>query len=582
MNKTAIKNFAIWARNRLIEEISYQAGLMGITASGIASPLPQSTGETEFYDIGTAEPYAITGQQVTQRAKLAEAIRRKEADTDYQTAYRFIMEEVAYTWFNRLIAVRFMEINDYLPSRIRVLSSATGKLEPDLVTTPFDADLPFTPQEEADIVRLKQENEMDEVFRRLFILQCNALNEILPALFEVTGDYTELLLRVSYTDPEGVVWRLVHDIDEADFNVEQGGQVEIIGWLYQYYNTELNEQVYDGNMSKSRISKDLLPAATTIYTPDWAVLYMVQNSLGRLWLEGHPNDDLKANWKYYLDEAEQEPDVQAQLEEIRQKYRTLNPEDIRVIDPCMGSGHILVRLFDALMQIYEAQGYTQRDAAQSILQHNLYGLDINERAAQLAYFAVIMKARQYDRRIFSRGIQPHVYAIGESNGLSGQWAADSEQMQTLFDTMQDAKEYGSILTIPALDFDGLRQFAAEKAETGGQLITETAELREQLPQVLALIDVAEMLAQKYETVVTNPPYLGSSRFSPKLDAYVKKNYAEEKSDLSMVMLKKAMRGFCKKDGFISFITTSSWMFLSSFEKTRNYMFSNLAISSLVD
>lgn len=384
MNKTAIKNFAIWARNRLIEEISYQAGLMGITASGIASPLPQSTGETEFYDIGTAEPYAISGQQVTQRAKLAEAIRRKEADTDYQTAYRFIMEEVAYTWFNRLIAVRFMEVNDYLPSRVRVLSSATGKLEPDLVTTPFDSGLPFTTQEEADIVRLKQENEMDEVFRRLFIRQCNALNEILPALFEVTGDYTELLLRVSYTDPEGVVWHLVHDIDEADFNVEQGGQVEIIGWLYQYYNTEPKDETFALLKKNVKITKERIPSATQLFTPDWIVRYMVENSLGRLWVEGHPNDALKSEWKYYLDEAEQEPDVQAQLEEIRQEYRTLNPEDIRVIDPCMGSGHILVYAFDVLMQIYESQGYTQRDAAQSILQNNLYGLDIDERAAQLA------------------------------------------------------------------------------------------------------------------------------------------------------------------------------------------------------
>lgn len=431
MNKTAIKNFAIWARNKLIADISYRAGLMGITESGIAKPLPQSTGTTKFYDIGTAEPYSISGHQVAQRNQLVEAIRRKERDTDHKTAYNYIMEEVAYTWFNRLIAVRFMEVNDYLPSHIRVLSSETGKLEPDLVTTPFDADLPFTPQEEAALIQMKQDNKLDEAFRLLFIKQCNALNKILPALFEVTGHYTELLLNLSVIDQDGVVWHLVHDIDEADFNVNRGGQVEIIGWLYQYYNTEPKDETFALLKKNVKVTKERIPSATQLFTPDWIVRYMVENSLGRLWVEGHPNDALKSGWKYYLNEAVQEPDVQAQLEEIRREYRALNLDDIRVIDPFMGSGHILVYAFDVLMQIYESQGYTQRDAAQSILQYNLYGLDIDERAAQLAYFAVMMKARQYDRRIFSRGIQPHVYAIVESNGLSGLWVKENKEMQKL-------------------------------------------------------------------------------------------------------------------------------------------------------
>ena len=366
MNKSSIKSFAIWARNKLIADISYRAGLMGITAEGIKNALPQSTGTTEFYDIGTDEPYSISGDAVKQRIKLVEVIRQKEKDTDYQTAYKYLIEEAAYTWFNRLIAIRFMEVNDYLPSHTRVLSSDTGKLEPDIVTNPFDAELDCTSDEEQKIMQLKNDNQLDELFRMLFIKQCNALNEYLPALFEKTNDYTEVLLNLSVIDQEGVIYKLVHDIDEDDFNVEKGGQVEIIGWLYQYYNTEPKADVF-GRPSGTKIKKEDVPAATQLFTPDWIVRYMVENSLGRLWVEGHPNDELKANWKYYLEEAEQEPEVQEKLAEIRREYSALNPEDLKCIDPCMGSGHILVYLFDVLMQIYESQGYSQRDAAQSIL-----------------------------------------------------------------------------------------------------------------------------------------------------------------------------------------------------------------------
>lgn len=313
MNKAAIKNFAIQARNKLIADVCYRAGLVGITEKGIQAALPQSDSTTEFYDIGIAAPYAISGQAVIrQRRNLAEAIRRRAADSDYPTAYRYIMEEAAYTWFNRLIAVRFMEVNDYLPGRVRVLSSESGKIEPDLVTTPFDAGLNFTAEEEQAILQLKQDNKLDELFRLLFIKQCNALAAVLPALFEQTEDYTELLLNLSVVDQEGVVWHLTHDIPEDDFNVEKGGQVEIIGWLYQYYNTEPKAQVF-ARPSGQKIKKEEIPAATQLFTPDWIVRYMVENSLGRLWLEGHPDEELRAGWKYYLDEAEQEPDVAAQF-----------------------------------------------------------------------------------------------------------------------------------------------------------------------------------------------------------------------------------------------------------------------------
>ena len=388
MNKTAIKNFAIWARNKLIADICYRAGLMGITEKGIADPLPQSTLDAQFYDIGATEPYLVAGEAIKQRRQLIEVIRDKEKNSDYRTAYQYVMEEVAYTWFNRLIAVRFMEVNDYLPSHLRVLSSESGKVEPDLVTTPFDAELPFTAEEEARIIQWKQDNKLDELFRFLFIKQCNALNEILPGLFEKTTDYTEVLLNLSVVDQEGVVYKLTHDIPEKDFDIEQGGQVEIIGWLYQYYNTEPKKAAFEKN---GKITKEEIPAVTQLFTPDWIVRYMVENSLGRLWLEGHPDSDLRKNWKYYLDEAPQEPEVQAKLADIRKEYAALNPEDLTLIDPCMGSGHILVYAFEVLMQIYTSVGYSERDAAKSILEHNLYGLDIDDRAYQLAYFAVMHK-----------------------------------------------------------------------------------------------------------------------------------------------------------------------------------------------
>ena len=592
MNKTVIKNFAIWARNKLIADVQYRSGLMGITEKGIQNPLPQSTSSVEFYDIGTAEPYSIAGHAIQQRKRLVHIIRQKEKDSDYPTAYKYILEEVAYTWFNRLIAIRFMEVNDYLPSHIRVLSSESGKVEPDLVTTPFDAGLDFTPDEEQALLRLKNDNKLDEAFRLLFIKQCNALNAVLPALFEQTSDYTELLLSLSVVDQEGVVYRLVHDIAEEDFNVEKGGQVEIIGWLYQYYNTDLNEQVYDGSMSKSRIPKELLPAATTIYTPHWSVRYMVENSLGRLWVEGHPDGGLKAAWKYYLEEAPQEPEVEAQLAGIRKEYAGLRPEDIRLIDPCMGSGHILVYAFDVLMQIYESAGYSQRDAAQSILEHNLYGLDIDDRAAQLAYFAVMMKARQYDRRILTRRIQPHIHAIVESNALGGAYKLamgdfllskeHQETLNYLLDAFLDAKEYGSILQLENRDYAGLldawRLTASQTAGDFNLTLWYTA-VEHEIPK---LIEQAIILTQKYDVIVTNPPYLGSSRFSPALDQYVKDHYATVKSDLSMAMYKAAIDHFAKSNSFIGFITTSSWMFLSSFEKLRYYLNDTVSIYSLVD
>ncbi len=579
MNKTAIKNFAIWARNKLIADVSYDARLIGITEDGIAKPLPQSFGGTQFFDIGTAEPYSISGEAVRQRDKLIEVIQQKEKDTDYKTAYQYVIEEVAYTWFNRLIAIRFMEVNDYLPSHIRVLSSESGKLEPDLVTTPFDAELPFTAEEEAQIFQLKQDNRLDEVFRILFLKQCNALNEILPALFEKTKNYTELLLSLSVIDQDGVVYHLIHDIPEDDFNIERGGQVEIIGWLYQYYNTEPKAAAFAKN---GKITKEEIPAVTQLFTPDWIVRYMVENSLGRLWVEGHPECGLKENWKYYLEEAQQEPEVQVKLAEIRKEYAALNPEDIKLIDPCMGSGHILVYAFDVLMQIYESAGYSQRDAAKSILENNIYGLDIDDRAYQLAYFAVMMKARQYNRRILNGENTCHVYAIQESNSINrahlkyfGAGMDDIEknaakmQLEGLLDTLTDAKEYGSILNVESYNWDLLRRFVAAE-DTAGQISMDSVGVEDTAEQVNRLIDIGETMARKYWVTCTNPPYAGTSNLSANVNNFVKKSYPDSKADLFAVFIERCHQ-MTSVNGFQAMITQHSWMFLSSFEKLREKM-----------
>ncbi len=577
MNKTAIKNFAIWARNKLIADVSYDARLIGITEDGIAKPLPQSFGGTQFFDIGTAEPYSISGEAVRQRDKLIEVIQQKEKDTDYKTAYQYVIEEVAYTWFNRLIAIRFMEVNDYLPSHIRVLSSESGKLEPDLVTTPFDAELPFTAEEEAQIFQLKQDNKLDEAFRILFLKQCNALNEILPALFEKTKNYTELLLSLSVIDQDGVVYHLIHDIPEDDFNIERGGQVEIIGWLYQYYNTEPKAAAFAKN---GKITKEEIPAVTQLFTPDWIVRYMVENSLGRLWVEGHPDCDLKENWKYYLEEAQQEPEVQAKLSEIRKEYAALNPEDIKLIDPCMGSGHILVYAFDVLMQIYESAGYSQRDAAKSILEHNIYGLDIDDRAYQLAYFAVMMKARQYNRRILNGENTCHVYAIQESNSINrahlkyfGAGMDDIEknaakmQLEGLLDTLTDAKEYGSILNVESYNWDLLRRFVAAE-DTAGQISMDSVGVEDTAEQLNRLVDIGETMARKYWVTITNPPYAAISNLSPKVNDFVKANYPDSKVDLFAVFIERCGL-MTRVSGYQAMITQHAWMFLASYENLRD-------------
>ena len=543
MNKTAIKNYAIWARNTLIEAVGQRAFQYGVTEKDCGDPMADSV-----------NGFVLTTAEKKQRQALIAKIREK--------GYEQVMEEAAYTWFNRFIALRFMEVNGYLPTRVRVFTDEENAFKPQILSEATHLELEGLKLDR--VIALKEANKTEELFKYLLITQCNALSAVLPGMFQKIEDYTELLLPDNLLRDGSVIEQLVTTIPEEDWT----DQVQIIGWLYQYYNTEPKDKVFADLKKNIKISKEKIPAATQLFTPDWIVRYMVENSLGRLWVEGHPNDELKANWRYYLEEAEQEPEVQAQLAEIRKGYAALNPEDLRVIDPCCGSGHILCYLFDVLMQIYEASGYTARDAAQSILIHNLWGLDIDERAAQLSYFAVMMKARQYDRRFFSRNIQPHVYAIAESNNVSREAmeyfckddAALIKAMRTILTELHDAKEYGSILTCSRQDWDTLYARFNE-------IYDDIALHREEALALLPLVQTAEALSQQYDVVVTNPPYMGSSGMSAKLGDYVKKNYPDSKSDLFAVFIERCGQ-MAKQSGYQAMITQHAWMFLGSYEKLR--------------
>ena len=558
MNKNAIKKFAIDARNKLIASVTDKAGMLGITPDNCSEAITKGA-DFEVYKTAAGTEVTLNKKQCEQRRKLVDQIHAR--------GYETVVEEVAYTWFNRICAIRFMEVNDYMyPVRVRVLSSEKeGKNEPDVVTMAPDIDWDFTDKEREEIIDAKMNNRLDDLFRMLFIKQCNLLHEVLPGLFEETEDYTEMLLNISFTNEDDVIRMLVDGIDEKDFNIttvdEDGkaaGQVEIIGWLYQYYNTEPKNKAF---AKKGKITKEEVPAVTQLFTPDWIVRYMVENSLGRMWVEGHPDDELKRKWKYYLDEAEQEESVQHELDKIKAEYATLKPEDIKLIDPCMGSGHILVYAFDVFMQIYENAGWSQRDAA------------------QLSYFAVLMKARQYDRRILTRGIEPNVYAVQESNGINrdhlkyfGAGLAEEEkktalmQMEGLLHTLNDAKEYGSLLNVEDYDWELLEKFV-EDTDTESQISFDTFGLDETAEYLKQLIRIGKVMAKKYEVVATNPPYMGGSGFNSRLSEFSQKKYPDSKTDLFAMFIEKCMQ-YTNKNGMSAMITQQAWMTISSYEQLR--------------
>ncbi|MBO6179941.1 MAG: BREX-1 system adenine-specific DNA-methyltransferase PglX [Selenomonadaceae bacterium] len=595
MNKNAIKKYAIWARQELINRVSKKALMFGISKEEPLDPNANAISEKIFSDT-----------EKKQRAALIAKIKTQ--------GYDETIEEVAYTWFNRFAALRFMEVNGYLPSHVRVFTNDAGEFKPQILTEAIHLDLPGLDMDK--VYALKEADKSDELFRYLIIAQCNALNDILPKMFQKINDYTELLLPDNLLREGSVIERLIAEIPEDDWR----DQVQIIGWLYQYYNTEPKDKVFADLKKNIKISKEKIPAATQLFTPDWIVRYMVENSLGRLWLETPPPSSTVPlpfqgrlnttefasperggarraegfSWKYYLDEAEQEPKVQEKLAEIRKERAALTPENIRCIDPCMGSGHILCYLFDVLMQIYAECGYTPRDAVEKILTNNLYGLDIDDRAAQLAYFAVMMKARQYDRRFFSRHIQPKVMAIQESNGLKswsevagdsligGQLNFDDSYIQMadyLIEVFHNAKEYGSILTIEHKDYDYLIDFIERAKQEDGNLIFK-AWINEIDFKIIPLVQQAQILSQKYDVVVTNPPYMGSSNMDKQLSDFVKKNYPDYKSDLFSACMVKFTQ-MAKPNGYLGFLSPYVWMFISSYEKLRKLFIEEKTIETLI-
>ena len=577
MDKNAIKKFAVWARTELIARVSLKGVEYGITEDNIEDANADSVGGK-----------VLTADEKKQRQALIAEINDK--------GYKQVMEEVAYTWFNRFSALRFMEVNGYLPSHVRVFTDEENNFKPQIITEAIHLDLDGLNMEK--VYELKDAEKTEELYKYLLIVQCNALNKILPGMFQRLSDYTELLLPDNLLREGSVIQQMIELIPEDDWK----DAVQIIGWLYQYYNSEKKDDVFAALKKNVKITKENIPAATQLFTPDWIVRYMVENSLGRLWLEGHPDvkeqllpteeeqsayaagnrDPEDTKWHYYLEEAEQEPEVQAQLAEIRKEYAALTPDQLKVIDLCSGSGHILAYMFDVLMKIYESYGYTTREAVASIVENNLYGLDIDDRAAQLAYFAVMMKARQYDRRFFSRGIQPHVYAIVESNHVD-KFAVDyfcngdaklAAAMDTIISELHDAKEYGSILTVTPQDWSALYDRFAEITEDIN-MSRETA-LRELLP----LVQVAEALAQKYDAVVTNPPYMADSGMSPHLLNYVKDNFKNYRNDLYSCFMKKTI-AMLKANRFTGLMTSYTWMFLTAFSKMRIEMLSENSLVTLV-
>ena len=574
MDKNAIKKFAVWARTELIARVSLKGVEYGITEDNIEDANADSVGGK-----------VLAANEKKQRQALIAEINDK--------GYKQVMEEVAYTWFNRFSALRFMEVNGYLPSHVRVFTDEENNFKPQIITEAIHLDLDGLDMEK--VYELKDAEKSEELYKYLLIVQCNALNKILPGMFQKIADYTELLLPDNLLREGSVIQQMIELIPEDDWK----DAVQIIGWLYQYYNSEKKDDVFAALKKNIKITKENIPAATQLFTPDWIVRYMVENSLGRLWLEGHPDvkerllpteeeqsvyaagnrDPEDTKWHYYLEEAEQEPEVQAQLAEIRKEYAALTPDQLKVIDPCSGSGHILAYMFDVLMKIYESYGYTTREAVASIVENNLYGLDIDDRAAQLAYFAVMMKARQYDRRFFSRGIQPHVYAIVESNHVD-KFAVDyfcngdaklTAAMDTIIKELHDAKEYGSILTVTPQDWSALYERFAEITEDIN--MSREAALRGLLP----LVQVAEALALKYDTVVTNPPYMSSSGMGSKLTDYAKKNYPNSKSDLYAMFIQVCIH-FGKRHAFEALITQHSWMFLGSYEKLRDDIYKKTIVN----
>ncbi|MFJ6922470.1 MAG: BREX-1 system adenine-specific DNA-methyltransferase PglX [Lactobacillus gallinarum] len=579
MDKNKIKKFAINARQHLRDTVEVKLAGLGITADKINNELPISTTDKKYY-VDDNENNALTGAQIGWRRDIVNELKNRDYDNDPKTAFNDFVEEVAYTWFNRIIALRFMEVNNYLPSRVRVLTSEEGKAEPDIVDEAMEIedDLGGYSDQEKELITNaltdKTPELMDQLYMMLFIKQCDALSEILPGLFEKTRNYLKLLFTPHYD--RGVIQDLINEIPESYFDVNEEGQVQIIGWLYQYYNTVPKENSF----KKKRYQTDDIPPVTQLFTPDWIVRYMVENSLGRYWIDIlHSKGDSRSEkeiaedfgWKYYMPSSEKN-EIQTS-DELAKKDVT----NIKFVDPAMGSGHILVYAFEVFMQIYETQGYSDRDAASLIIKNNLYGLDIDTRAYQLSYFALLMKARQNDRRLFRRDHQVHLYdvptihyVVEDYHDLITDLGLNKEKttkdLKKVLDVFKYGDDLGSIIKVDKdIDIDNLRKLTEMKEEPEQlSFLADSIMKREQLSEVL---NVAEVLRNKYDIAVTNPPYMGGGKMDAPLKKYVQKNYPDAKADLFSVFMEKLMN-LTTEIGYIGMVTMHSWMFLSNFEKLR--------------
>ena len=561
MNKSAIRNFAIWARVQLIEAAKQRAYEYEITEKG-----------ENKANLDAVAGRLLTSDEKQQRQQLIEQIRRK--------GYAQVMEEAAYTWFNRFIALRFMEVNGFLPSKVRLFTDENGAFKPEIMKEAMTVEIDGL--DRAKVLDLLDKQNNEELYKYLLITQCNALNQGLPCMFEKISNWTELLFPANLLRPDSVVGQMVSEIPEEDWQ----DAVQIIGWMYQYYNTDSKGEI-DRVQGVVKIRKEQIPAATQIFTPDWIVRYMVENSLGRLWYEGHPCFD-KSEWKYYLDEAPQEPEVELQLKKIRGDYASINPEDIKVIDPCMGSGHILVYAFDVLLQIYTSCGWSERDAAKSIIENNLYGLDIDDRAGQLAYFAVMMKARKHNRRILSGAVTSNILAIQDSGFMTDDFIAYVAQkdhhmkadLTLLRSSLKNAKEYGSLIDMAKLNFTALYQRIDIISRNFAEDMFQISYQNTAAQQLLPLIKQAEIMAQKYDVVVTNPPYMGARLINDSLREFLRDNYDIGKTDTYAAFIIRSLT-MKKPSGFVGLMTPNTWLTINSYKKLRESLVDRRNICSML-
>lgn len=553
MNKSKIQKFAVDGHKLLYKQIAQRAYQYGI----------------EEGNVGKADATEVRGRILSPLEKSQRAALIAEINAN---GYPQTIERVTYIWFNRIVALRFMEVNNYLPSHIRVFSDASGAFKPEILNDVLHLEMEGL--DKAQIAEYIENNNTEELYRYLLLTQCAELKAALPDIF-VFGtrdrDYTELLFPNNSLSGDSFIAKMLSETDEKE---DWQDAVQIIGWLYQYYNDERKNEVI--NIYKGTVKKEDIPAATQLFTTDWVVRYMVDNSLGRYWIERHPESKLAEKLEFF---------VTPKNGEIKHIDEFVKPEDIKFLDPCMGSGHILVYAFDVLMEIYKESGYTERDAAAMIVQNNLFGLDIDDRASQLAYFAVMMKARSYDRRFLSRGIKPNVLAIKESNGMGAAvrdgLTTDAEMnviSRYLVDTFRDAKELGSIITVESRDYDGYMAYL-DGCDGQGQLTMEDADwLQNTRPMLKALARQAKVLAAKYPVVCTNPPYL--NKIEGRLKTFVIENYKDYSGDLFSVFTYRNLM-LCKQDGYCGYMTPFVWMFIKTYEKLREFIIRNKSIATLV-